>query len=109
MQRLKTEVFFDPYNSIDRIPSQSGRRIFLIADPRDTNIPFSTQELYFDALKRRGLDAWLVPLQKAPKPKYHSLVDFGETATGMCANGATTDSILEKLRDMPQQSDRISN
>ncbi|WP_291694733.1 alpha/beta fold hydrolase [Bradyrhizobium sp.] len=109
VQRLKTEVFFDPYDSIDRIPNQPGRRIFLVADPRDTNIPFSTQELYFDGLKRRGLDAWLVPLQKAPGPKYHSLVDFGETAIGMCASGATTDSILQKLRDMPQQSERISN
>ncbi|MGY8663095.1 alpha/beta hydrolase [Bradyrhizobium sp. UFLA05-109] len=109
VHRLKTEVFFDPYDSIDKIPDQPGRRIFLIADPRDTNIPFSTQELYFNALKKRGLDVWLVPLQKAPKPKYHSLVDFGETATGMCASGATTDSILKKLNDMPQQSDRISN
>ncbi|MGV7217297.1 alpha/beta hydrolase family protein [Bradyrhizobium sp. UFLA05-112] len=109
VRRLKTEVFFDPYDSIRQIPNHPGPRIFLLADPRDTNIPFSTQELYFDELKRRGLDAWMVPLQKAPKPKYHSLVDFGETATGMCANGATTVSILEKLRDMPQQSDRISN
>ncbi|MDR3514642.1 MAG: alpha/beta hydrolase [Azospirillaceae bacterium] len=107
--RLKTEVFFDPYDEIDHIPRQTALRIFLIADPRDTNIPFSTQRLYFDGLKRRDLDAWLVPLKKAPKPKYHSLVDFGETATGMCASGAPTDAILERLRPMPQQSDRISN
>ena len=109
VNRLKTEVFFDPYNSIDRIPEQPGRRIFLIADPRDTNIPFSTQQLYVDGLKKRRLEAWLLPLQKAHAPKYHSLVDFGETATGMCASGATTNSILQKLNDMPQQSDRLSN
>jgi len=107
--RLKTEVFFDPYDSIGRIRNQPGRRIFLIGDPRDTNIPFSSQQLYFDGLKKQGLDAWLVPLQKAPKPKYHSLVDFGETATGMCASGATTDAILKTLQEMPQQSERISN
>jgi pimeloyl-ACP methyl ester carboxylesterase len=109
LSRLKTEVFFDPYDSIGKIPDQRGRRIFLIADPRDTNIPFSTQELYFGGLKRRGLDAWLVPLKMAPKPKYHSLVDFGEAATGLCASGATTDTILKKLHEMPPQSDRISN
>ncbi|WP_284261621.1 serine aminopeptidase domain-containing protein [Bradyrhizobium iriomotense] len=109
VHRLKAEVYFDPYDSIGQIAKQPERRIFLIADPRDTNIPFSTQELYFDGLKRQGLNAWLVPLTKAPKPKYHSLVDFGETATGMCASGATTDSILKKLHDMPQQPDRISN
>jgi pimeloyl-ACP methyl ester carboxylesterase len=109
LHRLKTDVFFDPYDSIGKIPEQPGRRIFLIADPRDTNIPLSTQQLYFDGLKKRGLDAWLVPLKKAPGPKYHSLVDFGETTTGMCASGATTDAILHKLHDMPPQSDRISN
>ena len=109
LHRLRTEVFFDPYDSIGKIPDQPGRRIFVIADPRDTNIPFSTQELYFDGLKRRGLDAWLVPLKMAPKPKYHSLVDFGEAATGMCVSGATTNSILKKLHEMPPQSDRISN
>jgi pimeloyl-ACP methyl ester carboxylesterase len=96
LHRLKTEVFFDPYDLIDKIPDRPGRRIFLIAYPRDTNIPFSTQELYFDGLKRRGLDAWLVPLKMAPKPKYHSLVDFGETATGMCARGATTDRFSKR-------------
>lgn len=109
VSRLRNEVFFDPYDSLKQIPDQPTRRIFLIADPRDTNIPFSTQELYFDGLKSHGHAAQLVPLTKAQGPTYHSLVDFGEAATGMCASGASTDVILQTLRAMPAQSNRISN
>lgn len=109
VSRLKTEVFFDPYDSLNQIPDQPARRIFLISDPRDSNIPFSTQELYFNGLKSHGHAAWLVPLTKARGPTYHSLVDFGQAAEGMCANGLATDVILQTLRAMPTQSDRISN
>lgn len=107
--RLKTEVFFDPYDALDRIPIQADRRIFVLADPRETNIPFSTQKLYFDGLKSRGHAAWMLALKKAPAPKYHSLVDFGEAATGMCAKGMETSVILQTLQAMPPQSERITN
>ena len=109
VSRLKTEVFFDPYDSLIQIPDQPARRIFLISDPRDSNIPFSTQELYFNGLKLHGHAAWLVPLRKARGPTYHGLVDFGQAAEGMCASGMATDVMLQTLRAMPMQSDRISN
>ncbi|SFH64291.1 alpha/beta hydrolase [Bradyrhizobium sp. Gha] len=109
VSRLKTEVFFDPYDSLKQIPDQPARRIFLISDPRDSNIPFSTQELYFKGLESRGHAAWLVPLMKARGPTYHSLVDFGQAAEGMCADGVATDVMLKTLRAKPMESDRISN
>ncbi|OBZ93294.1 hypothetical protein ADU59_22880 [Pararhizobium polonicum] len=108
-KRLKTEVFFDPYDALDKIPEQPDRRIFVLADPRETNIPFSTQKLYFDGLKSRGHAAWMLALKKALAPKYHSLVDFGEAATGLCANGTETNAILQTLQAMPPQSNRVTN
>lgn len=107
--RLKAEVFFDPYDALDRVPRQPDRQVFVLADPRETNIPFSTQKLYFDGLRSRGHVAWMLPLEKALAPKYHSLVDFGEAATGMCANGTPAETILQTLRRMPPQSSRIMN
>ena len=107
--RLKTEIFFDPFEALDQIPKQPDRRIFVLADPRETNIPFPTQKLYFDQLKSRGHTAWMLALRKATPPKYHSLVDFGEAATGMCANGTGTNAILKTLQEMPPQSNRITN
>jgi pimeloyl-ACP methyl ester carboxylesterase len=102
-------TWFDPYESLDRIPRDPTRRIFVIGDPRETNVLFRAQRLYFDGLAHRGHAAWLVPLERAPAPRYHSLVDFGERATGMCAKGAATDVIISTLRAMPNQPKRISN
>lgn len=101
--------WFDPYDSLDRIAPDPRRRIFVIGDPRETNVLFRTQRLYFDGLKQRGHAAWLVPLERAPAPRHHSLVDFGETALGLCGRGDDTARILATLDAMPDQRERISN
>jgi pimeloyl-ACP methyl ester carboxylesterase len=100
---------FDPYDALDRVPTDPNRRIFVIGDPRETNVPFSAQKLYFDGLVSRGHAAWLVPLERASDARHHDLVDFGETATEMCATGAGTDAILETLKSMPEPSPRRTN
>lgn len=105
----KPESWFDPYDLLDRIPADRNRRIFVIGDPRETNVLFRVQKLYFDGLAKRGHAAWLVPLERAPAPRFHSLVDFGETATGLCAQGKATADLLDTLRAMPDQPQRISN
>ncbi|TWA66852.1 hypothetical protein FBZ84_106196 [Azospirillum baldaniorum] len=105
----RPQGWFDPAASLDRIPPDPGRRVFVIGDPRETNIPFDTQRGYFDALTARGHAAWLVPLERAPAPRHHSLVDFGETALGLCGSGADSGHILATLKAMPDQRDRISN
>ncbi|MGL1227204.1 hypothetical protein ACSTKV_23170, partial [Vibrio parahaemolyticus] len=75
----------------------------------ETNVPFSTQRLYFDGLVARGHAAWLVPLDRAPDVRHHGLVDFGETAAGLCAGGIGTGVILAALSAMPDQLPRMSN
>lgn len=105
----RPETWFDPYRSLDRIPKDPARRIFVIGDPRETNVLFRTQRLYFDGLAARGHNARLVPLERARPPRFHSLVDFGETATGLCAQGVDTDRLLKALDAMPEQTERISN
>lgn len=105
----RPQSWFDPYESLDLVPADPRRRVFVIGDPREMNVYFHTQRLYFDGLRARGHAAWLVPLEKAPPPRYHSLVDAGEAATGLCARGDGTDDILATLKAMPDQTPRISN
>jgi pimeloyl-ACP methyl ester carboxylesterase len=100
---------FDPLQSVDRIPVDRDRRIFVIGDPRDRNVFFRTQRLYFDALRNHGDAAWLLSLERGLAPEYHDLLDIAETATGMCAQGITTPRIVEKLKSMPAQAARVSN
>lgn len=36
-----------------------GLRVFVIGDPADTAVPLSTQRAYFEALRGRGIQAYL--------------------------------------------------
>jgi len=100
---------FDPYDALDRIPADPKRRIFVIGDPRETNVPFSAQKLYFEGLLAREHAASLVPLERARDARHHDLVDFGEVANGMCAVGESTDAIVATLERLPQPPERQSN
>jgi len=100
---------FDPYVSLDRIPKNPARRVFVIGDPRETNVPFATQKLYYDGLIARGHAATLIPLARATDARHHDLVDFAETALGMCAGGASGDAIAQALRALPNPPPRITN
>jgi pimeloyl-ACP methyl ester carboxylesterase len=100
---------FDPYDALDRVPRDPARRIFVIGDPRETNVPFSSQRQYYEGLRQRSHAAWLVPLERATDARRHGLVDFGETATGLCGAGAPTEAIVETLVAMPPQGPRLTN
>mgnify|MGYP001806210363 CR=1 FL=1 len=100
---------FDPYDSLDKVPSDPARRIFIIGDPREKNVPFSAQTQFYQGLTARGHAAWLIPLERATDSRHHDLVDFGETATEMCAAGASTDDIIKTLEQMPEQKPRLTN
>lgn len=100
---------FDPLVSVGRIAPQPARRIFVIGDPRETNVPFSSQTLYVQAVAARGHAAWLVPLERARDARHHDLVDFAETAAGMCAAGEATADILRTLATLPDPPPRITN
>lgn len=107
--RASAGDLFDPLESVDQIPVDLVRRIFVIGDPRDRNVLFGTQRLYFDALRNHGHAAWLLSLERGLAPEHHDLLDIAEAATGMCAQGATTPRIVETLKSMPAQAARVSN
>ncbi len=100
---------FDPLASVDRIPRDAKRRIFVLGDPRETNVPFATQEFWAKTVAARGHRVILVPLARATDARHHGLVDFGETAMGLCAAGRPTGEIVETLRAMPDQPERTAN
>lgn len=100
---------FDPFLSLDKIPSTPGRRIFVIGDPRETNVVFNAQKSYFDGLVAHAQIASLVPLEKATDAQHHDLVDFGEAALELCASGESTEDIGRTLKAMPPQAPRLTN
>jgi pimeloyl-ACP methyl ester carboxylesterase len=99
-------------NAIDdvgKIPTSPALRVIVMGDPRDSNVFWSGQRLYFDALRAHGIDAALLPLARGRPPEFHSLVGLAETATGLCAQGVPTSQIEARLQAMPSQGPRESN
>ena len=98
-------------NPIDKVravrPGQT--RVVVMGDPRDKNVLWPVQQLYQHALAARGIDAALLPLERGLPDEFHSLVDLGEAATGLCADGVSFPEIKARLEAMPSQGARISN
>lgn len=99
----------NPVADVGKVHPRPGLRVFVLADPRDQTVPVGSQLVYYDALRKRGIDATFIELAKAAPPNHHSLVDLAETAAGLCAQGSPTEQIISTLRLMPNHTDRISN
>lgn len=102
-------IVLDPIASLNSVPRDEQRRVFDVFDPRDTNVKFAVHQKYDDALKRHGVKAEVLSLEKALAPEYHDMVDYGETATGMCAADKTDADIIKALKEMPSQESRKTN
>jgi dienelactone hydrolase len=76
--------FYDPIEHVDRIDDNPERKIFVVGDTRDSNVPFKTQKLYFDKLTKRGLNAHLVRA-KGSGPQHHGLATCGIGIAALCA------------------------
>ena len=94
---------------VSRIPRNKPLRVIVMGDPRDENVLFPVQAIYYEALRSHGVDAELWPLERGLPPEFHSLVSLAEAATGLCAEGRSSSDIKKALDAMPSQSPRISN
>jgi len=84
--------FFDPIDHVLKIRKVEGMRIFIVGDPKDTNVPFTTQERFYMALKTRGLDAHLLKVL-AVGPERHGLDHVLPRLGSSCAKDVASDVI----------------
>jgi pimeloyl-ACP methyl ester carboxylesterase len=89
-------VFFDPAVHVDSIASSSPPRIFILADPRDTKVSFSSQRDYFERLTQVGLPARLL-IAKAKPPLHHVLNTEAMLVILECARGRSDEFIADFL------------
>ncbi|MGI4794664.1 MAG: alpha/beta hydrolase family protein [Janthinobacterium lividum] len=109
MSRYVSPANLNSIDDVRQMPKVAGQRIIVMGDPRDKNVFWSLQQLYFDALKRQGTDVTLLPLERGRPPEFHSLVGLAETATGLCAQKVPIAEIQKQLTAMPSQQPRESN
>jgi len=87
--------YYDPLNHINEITPSSNRSIFIVGDPRDTNVPFSTQEIYYKELKKARHQAVLIQA-KAQGEQHHSLTPMGFQIVKWWFDGTTAEEITQR-------------
>lgn len=87
--------FYDPIDHVREIAPDPTRRIFVVGDPGDTNVPFSSQSAYYTTLKSAGHNAWLVEASGKGSSN-HSLSHVGFPLIKACHSGASPKDIAEQ-------------
>jgi pimeloyl-ACP methyl ester carboxylesterase len=91
-------TFYDPIDHVAEIQGSATLRIFVVGDPRDTAVPFLSQQKYFDAVRARGLDAHLVRAKSSDTKRFHSLAPLGMRMAGWCASGIASNEIVRRAQ-----------
>jgi hypothetical protein len=89
--------YYDPIDHVDAIPKRPDLKIFVVGDEKDSNVPFSTQKMYYDKLIKRGLNARLVSA-KGRGPQHHGLAHCGIAIAALCAQNRDATEIINTLR-----------
>jgi len=88
--------YYDPVEHVDQIIQNNNRPIFIVGDPNDGNVPFSTQEYFYNELIKYGHQAWLI---KSDAPDNHSLSTVGFKVVQMWFKGIPPNQIVSSLSD----------
>jgi len=86
--------YYDPIAHVNKIVQNNKRPIFIVGDPDDNNVPFSTQEGYFNELKKFGHKTWLIRSKAA---NHHSLESVGFQIVKMWFSNISPESIARQL------------
>ena len=89
--------FYDPIAHVADIPEDTGRRIFIIGDPRDLNVPFSSQRAYYEEVKKAGHAIWLISTKTGRGQEYHRLAHVALDAIFYCSKNMPATEIVRRL------------
>jgi hypothetical protein len=89
--------YVDPIKEVERVAPGTALRVFVIADPEDSIVPFATNRAYAEVLQRHGVSAHLARA-RGGGPDRHQLTRSAQTVAGWCARGLPTDEIISRLR-----------
>ncbi len=85
--------YFDPIDHIEEIPSDPERRIFIVGDPNDKNVPFSTQADYHEALAAARHNTTLIRATGKGREN-HGLSHVGFKVITDCVEGRSNEEII---------------
>ena len=88
-------TFYDPIEHVAEIPAAAKRTIFIIGDPKDSNVPFVTQGDYYQALVDAGHQAEIIRAKGRGRSN-HGLSHAGFGVIRDCLEGMPASAIARK-------------
>lgn len=70
---LADSEIYDPIGHVSEVVHDPERWVYVVADPRDQNVPASTQKSYADALKAQGNNVRYIEVERGTGSKNHGL------------------------------------
>ncbi|MCJ0765942.1 alpha/beta hydrolase family protein [Variovorax terrae] len=89
--------FADSYEPVDHLRpgvAHSGLRVFVLGDPKDTNVPWHTQTPLAERLRAIGVDTQVLTGEGSDGQR-HALGGSGRQVGAKCLQGAPTQDILD--------------
>lgn len=93
--------FYDPIDHVSEIVPGPSRRIFVVGDPRDRNVPFFTQEAYAQAVRAAGHEVDLIRAEGDGR-SHHGLSLTGFKVARWCVERVSSEEIQARLPILPE-------
>jgi hypothetical protein len=104
--KIAREVY-DPSQHIESIAADKRRRIFVLGDPDDSQVPFDQQERFALSVADAGHHARLVKIA-ATGDNQHGATQYALSVAGLCANDRPDAQILERAEKMSAKVEKKS-
>lgn len=87
---------FDPIREVAQVKPSATRRVFVVSDPGDQQIPIAAQQAYAEALARAGVRVAAMT-GTAVGATHHSLDGTGIRVAGWCLEGVAEEEIRARV------------
>ncbi len=86
---------YEPTQYLQKAKSNDKLRVFVLGDPNDSNVPWSTQTLLADKLRELGVSVEVIQGEGAGS-SHHGLSSSSTLVASMCLKGQSTEQILQR-------------
>ncbi|TPG58032.1 hypothetical protein EAH89_08655 [Roseomonas nepalensis] len=94
--RQVTQDPYDPIREVAKVRPSAERRVFVVGDPEDRQVPFPSQQAYAEALRQQGVKV-AITTSTAVGATHHSLGATGQRGVGWCLDGLPDEEILSRM------------